>query len=51
MKETTNKTKRPPTDWEKIFANDISDKGLISEIPKEVILLNIKIKQANNPIK
>ena len=25
-KETVNKTKRQPTEWEKIFANDISDK-------------------------
>ena len=27
-KETINKTKRQPTDWEKIFANDMTDKGL-----------------------
>ena len=27
-KETINKTKRQPTEWQKIFANDISDKGL-----------------------
>ena len=26
--ETINKTKRQPTDWEKIFANDMTDKGL-----------------------
>ena len=26
-KETINKTKRPPMQWEKIFVNDISDKG------------------------
>ena len=32
MKETINKTKRQPTKWEKIFANDISDKGLVSKI-------------------
>ena len=31
-KETVNKTKRQPTEWEKIFANDLSDKGLISKI-------------------
>ena len=31
-KETTNKTKRQTTEWEKIFANDISDKGLVSKI-------------------
>ena len=38
-KETVNKTKRQPTEWEKIFANDISDKGLDSEIYKELIKL------------
>ena len=42
MKETINKTKRLPTKWEKIFANDILDKGLISKIYKEHIQLNIK---------
>ena len=26
VKETINKTKRQPTDWEKIFANDVTDK-------------------------
>ena len=30
--ETVNKTKRQPTEWEKIFANDTTDKGLISKI-------------------
>jgi len=29
--------KRQPTEWEKIFANDISDKGLMSKIHKELI--------------
>ena len=33
-KETINKTKRQLTEWEKIFANDISDKGLVSKIYK-----------------
>ena len=33
-KETINKKKRQPTDWEKIFANDATDKGLISKIYK-----------------
>ena len=47
-KETVNKTKRQPTEWEKIFANDISDKGLVSKIYKELIKLNIK--ETNNPI-
>ena len=31
-KETTNKTKRQPIEWEKIFANDISDKGLVTKL-------------------
>ena len=31
-KETINKTKRQPTEWEKIFANDILDKGLVPKI-------------------
>ena len=48
-KETINKMKRSPTEWEKIFANDISNKGLISKIHKELIQLNIK--RTNNPIK
>ena len=39
-KETINKTKRQPTEWEKIFANDISDKGLVSEIYKELTKLH-----------
>ena len=29
-KETLNKTKRQPTEWEKMFANESTDKGLIS---------------------
>ena len=33
-KETVNKTKRQPTEWKKIFANDVSDKGLVSKIYK-----------------
>ena len=31
-KETINKMKRQPTDWEKIFANDMTDKRLFSKI-------------------
>ena len=47
-KETVNKTKRQPTEWEKIFANDVSDKGLVSKIYKELTQLNTK--ETNNPI-
>ena len=47
-KETVNKTKRQPTEWEKIFANDLSDKGLVSKIYKELIKLNDQ--ETNNPI-
>ena len=47
-KGTINKTKRPPTEWETIFVNNISDNGLISKIYKEFIQVNIK--QTNNPI-
>ena len=41
-KETINKTKRQPSEWEKIFANESVDKGLISKIYKQLIQLNIK---------
>ena len=41
-KDTVNKTQRQPTEWEKIFANDISDKRLVSKIYKELIKLNSK---------
>ena len=41
-KETMNNTKKQPTDREKIFANDISDKGLVSKIYKEFTKLNTR---------
>ena len=49
MKETISKTKRQPTEWEKIFANDIADKGLVSKIYKEPIKLNTQ--KPKNPVK
>ena len=36
-KETTDKTKRQPSEWEKIFANESTDKGLISKIYNELM--------------
>ena len=45
-KETISKTKRQR---EKIFANGISDKGLVSKIYKELIKLNTQ--KTNNPVK
>jgi hypothetical protein len=48
-KDTVNKTKRQPTDWEKIFTKPKSDKGLISNIYKE--LKKLDYRKLNNPIK
>ena len=48
-KETINEIKRQPTDWEKISANDGTNKGLASKIYKQLVMLN-SIK-TNNPLK
>ena len=47
-KETINKVKRQPSEWEKIVANETTDKGLISKIYKQLIQLNAR---KTNPIK
>jgi hypothetical protein len=47
-KEIINKMKRQLTGWEKIFANHLSDKGLISKIYKKLIKLNSN--KTNNKI-
>ena len=47
-KETINKMRRQPSQWEKIFANEATDKGLLSKIYKQLMQLNSK--NTNNPI-
>jgi hypothetical protein len=50
-KEMVSKLKRPPTEWEKIFASYTSDKGLITRIYRELKKLNsLKNQWANNEI-
>ena len=48
-KETISKVKKQPSEWEKIIANETTDKGLISRIFKQLIELNAR--KTNNPIK
>jgi len=48
-KETISKVKRQPLEWEKIIANETTDKELISKIYKQLIQLNAR--KTNNPIK
>jgi len=48
-KETISKVKRQPLEWEKIIANETTDKGLVSKIYKQLIQLNAR--KIINPIK
>ena len=48
-KETINKVKRQLSEWEKMIANETTDKGLISKIYKQLMQLNTR--KTNNPTK
>ena len=48
-KETISKVKGQPSEWEKIIANETTDKGLISEIYKQLTQFNVR--KTNNSIK
>ena len=46
MKETISKVKRQPSKWEKIIANETTDKELITKLYKQ-----LNTRKINNPIK
>ena len=48
-KETISKMKRQPSEWEKIIANEATDKELISKTYKQ--LMQLKTRKINDPIK
>ena len=48
-KETINETKIQSSEWEKIFANEMTSQGLVSKIYNQLMQLNIK--KTNNTIK
>ena len=49
MKETINKVKRQPSEWNKIIANEATDKELISKIYKQLMQFNTR--KVKDPIK
>ena len=48
-KETRNKMKRQPTEWETIFATEATDQGFTFKIYKQ--LMQLYVKKSNNPVK
>ena len=48
-KESINKVKKQPSEWEKMIANEATDKQLISKIYKQLMQLNFR--KINDPIK
>ena len=46
-KEIINETNRQPTEWEKIFANEATNKQLVFKIRKQLIQLFVRSKQTN----
>ena len=51
-KKAITKVKRQPSEWEKIIANETTDKGSISKIYKQFIqLIQLNARKTNNPIK
>ena len=44
-KEIINKMKRQPSEWEKIIANEVDEKGLIPQTYKQLMYLNLKKKK------
>ena len=49
MKKAINKVKREPSEWEKIIANEATDKELVSKTCKQLMQLNNR--KMNNPVK
>ena len=49
MKKTISKVKRQPSEWEKIIANEITDKEVITKIYKQLVQFNTR--KINDPIK
>ena len=47
-KESINKIKRQPLEWEKIFANDVTYKGLLPKIYKQLLAYNNKKQTAQS---